>query len=47
MAAKLNGALTVPNKVLILLCVPNKLVSVCIVQNGCQLSKASRNAETS
>lgn len=41
------GALTAPNKVLVLLLAPNKLVSVCIVQNECQLSKANWNAEAS
>lgn len=30
-AAGLNGALTAPNKVLLLLLVPNKLVSVCFI----------------
>lgn len=44
---ELNGALTAPNKVLILLLVPNKLVSVCVMQTKCQLSKANQNAEAS
>lgn len=44
---ELGGALTTPNAVLILLLVPNKPVSVCIVQHGRQGSKAGRNAETS
>lgn len=45
-AAELCGA-PAPNKVLVLLLVPNKSVSVCIVQNERQLSKASWNVETS
>ena len=41
--AEPNGALIAPNAALLLLLVSNKLV--CLLQNGCQLSKANQNAE--